>query len=185
MYIRRKAFSNVLSFLTVKWPRKMALLALRGHPQPLKKPSQSQKGHFYEKMNALNDTKTAELSKSAEGNGEYLWSSVAFVEAWIKSNFPNGTTSLKTTQMLHKNKAWPSQGLGRQVSHELVVVVFVRETPVAVHRRLGAVHVISLSKRRLFSRVSEDVSGFFQQRRPAFDSSAKVCFCFDVSAVAR
>ena len=51
---------------------KMALLALRGRPQPLKKPSQSQKGHFYEKMNALNDTKTAELSKSAEGNGEYL-----------------------------------------------------------------------------------------------------------------
>ena len=36
---------------------------------------------------------------------EYLWSSVAFVEAWIKSNFPNGTTSLKTMQMLHKNKA--------------------------------------------------------------------------------
>ena len=28
--------------------------------------------HFYEKMNSLNDTKTPELSKSAEGNGEYL-----------------------------------------------------------------------------------------------------------------
>ena len=48
------------------------LLALGGRPQPLKKPSQSQKGHFYEKMNALNDTKTPELSKSSEGNGEYL-----------------------------------------------------------------------------------------------------------------
>ena len=37
--------------------------------------------------------KTLELSKSAEGNGEYLWSSVAFVKAWIKCNFPNGTTA--------------------------------------------------------------------------------------------
>ena len=27
---------------------------------------------FLVKMNALNDTKTSELSKSAEGNGEYL-----------------------------------------------------------------------------------------------------------------
>ena len=50
----------------------LALLALGGRPQPLKKPSQSQKGHFSEKMNALNDTKTAAMSKSAEGNGEYL-----------------------------------------------------------------------------------------------------------------
>ena len=56
-------------------------------PQHLKKPFQSQKGHFYEKMNALNDTKTSELSKSAEGNGEYLWSSVAFVGACEKANF--------------------------------------------------------------------------------------------------
>ena len=30
---------------------------------------------------------------------------MAFVEAWIKSKSPNGTTSLKTTQILHKNKA--------------------------------------------------------------------------------
>ena len=96
----------LVSFLELRFLGKMALLALRGRPQPLKKPSQSQKGHFYEKMNALNDTKTLAMSKSAEGNGEYLWSSVAFVEAWIKSNFPNGTTSLKTTQILHKNKAW-------------------------------------------------------------------------------
>ena len=62
----------LVSFLELRFLGKMALLALRGRPQPLKKPSQSQKGHFYEKMNALNDTKTPELSKSAEGNGEYL-----------------------------------------------------------------------------------------------------------------
>ena len=59
-------------FLELHFGDKMALLALGGCPQPLKKPSQSQKGHFYEKMNALNDTKTPELSKSGEGNGEYL-----------------------------------------------------------------------------------------------------------------
>ena len=54
----------------------MALLALRGRPQPLKKPSQSQKGHFSSKMNALNDTKTPELSKSAKETGnicDRLW----------------------------------------------------------------------------------------------------------------
>ena len=50
----------------------MAHLALGGRPQPLKKPSQSQKGHFYVKMNALIDIKTSELSNSAEGKGEYL-----------------------------------------------------------------------------------------------------------------
>ena len=60
------------SFLELRFLGKVALLALRGRPQPLKKPSQSQKGHFYEKMNALNDTKTLAMSKSAEGNGEYL-----------------------------------------------------------------------------------------------------------------
>ena len=80
----------LVSFLELCCLGKMALLALGGLPQPLKKPSQSQKGYFYEKMNALNDTKTSELSKYAEGNGEYLWSSVAFVEAGIKSKFPNG-----------------------------------------------------------------------------------------------
>merc|ERR1711953_631802 len=62
----------LVSFLELHFLGKMALLALRGRPQPIKKPSQSQKGHFYVKMNALNDTKTAELSKSAEDNGEYL-----------------------------------------------------------------------------------------------------------------
>ena len=61
-----------MSFLELRFLGKMALLALGGRLQPLKKPSQSQKGHFYEKMNALNDTKTSELSKSVEGNGEYL-----------------------------------------------------------------------------------------------------------------
>ena len=62
----------LVSFLELRFLVKMALLALGGRPQPLKKPSQSQKGHFYEKMNALNDTKTLAMSKSAEGNGEYL-----------------------------------------------------------------------------------------------------------------
>ena len=62
----------LVSFLELRFLEKMALLALGGRPQPLKKPSQSQKGHFYEKMNALNDTKTLVMSKSAEGNEEYL-----------------------------------------------------------------------------------------------------------------
>ena len=62
----------LVSFLELRFLGKMALLALIGRPQPLKKPSQSQKGHFPEKMNALNDTKTSELSKSSEGNVEYL-----------------------------------------------------------------------------------------------------------------
>ena len=62
----------LVSFLELCFLMKMALLALGGRPQPLKKPSQSQKGHFYEKMNALNDTKTSAMSKSAEGNGQYL-----------------------------------------------------------------------------------------------------------------
>ena len=64
----------LVSFLELRFLRKMALLALGGRPLRLssKSPYQSQKGHFYEKMNTLNDTKTLELSKSAEGNGEYL-----------------------------------------------------------------------------------------------------------------
>ena len=65
-----------MSFLELHFLGEMALLALRGRPlslfERLRAPSQSQKGHFYEKINALNDTKTLELSKSAEGNGEYL-----------------------------------------------------------------------------------------------------------------
>ena len=42
---------------------------LRGRPQPLKKSSQSQKGHLSEKMNAINDTNTPELTKSAKEEG--------------------------------------------------------------------------------------------------------------------
>ena len=50
-------------------------------------------------------TKLLAMAKSAEGNGKYLWLSVAFVEEWIKGKFPNANTGLKTTQMLHRNKA--------------------------------------------------------------------------------
>ena len=72
-------------FLSLVSSEKITLLALGGRPQPLKQPSQSQKCHFYKKMNALNDTITSAMSKSAKKtNGEYLWLSVAFVEAWIK-----------------------------------------------------------------------------------------------------
>ena len=94
----------LVSFLELRFLGKMALLALGGRPQPLKKPSQSQKGHFYKKMNALNDTKTAKMSKSAEGNGEYLWWSVAFVEAWIKGNVQHSRLNLYPTQKSHKIK---------------------------------------------------------------------------------
>ena len=47
----------------------MALLALGGRPQPLKKPSQGQKGHFSDKINVLNDTKTLELAESGKKIG--------------------------------------------------------------------------------------------------------------------
>ena len=50
-------------------------------------------------------TKLLAMAKSAEGNGKYLWLSVAFVAEWIKGKFPNSNTGLKTTQMLHRNKA--------------------------------------------------------------------------------
>ena len=50
------------------------IVALRGRTQPVKKPSQSQEGHFPKKMNSKNDTKTLELSKSATGNiCDHLW----------------------------------------------------------------------------------------------------------------
>ena len=62
----------LVSFLELRFLGNMALLALGGRPQPLKKPSQSQKGHFYKIMNAPNDTKTSAMSKTAEGNREYL-----------------------------------------------------------------------------------------------------------------
>jgi len=92
-----------VSFLDLRFLGKMALLALGGRPHPLKKPSQQ--GTFSEEMNALNDTKTSELSKSAEGNGEYLRSSVAFVEVLIRCNFPNSITGLEDHANVHKNKA--------------------------------------------------------------------------------
>ena len=34
---------------------------------------------------------------------------MAFVKAWTKCKFPNGKTGLKTTQILHKNKACDKQ----------------------------------------------------------------------------
>ena len=49
-----------------------------------------------------------------KGNGEYLWLSVAFVKGWIKSEFPKGTTGLKTTQILHKNKAFTISKTGME-----------------------------------------------------------------------
>ena len=64
------------SFLDLRFLGKMALLALGGRPQPLKKPSHSQKGRFNKKMNELNNTKTSELSKSAMETGiicDRLW----------------------------------------------------------------------------------------------------------------
>ena len=72
--------------------------------QGVDKKGNFQKAHIYEKMNALNDTKTLAMSKSAEGNGEYLWSSVAFVEAWTKSNFPNAKSGLKPGKCCTKIK---------------------------------------------------------------------------------
>ena len=56
-------------------------------------------------MNALNDTKTQELSKSAEGNREYLWLSVAFLEAFIKKEISGCQYWTKNHANLHKNKA--------------------------------------------------------------------------------
>ena len=85
----------IVSFLELRFLRKISLLTLGERPFPLKKPSQSQKGHFYKKMNVVNDTKTQEMAKSAKEKGEYLWSSAAFVEAWKKRKFPHGTTGLK------------------------------------------------------------------------------------------
>ena len=110
----------LVSFLELSFLSKMAILALGGRRQPLKKPSESQKGHFYEKMNALIDTKTPELSKTAKETGL----SVAFVEAWIKSKFANAKAGPKNH--LHKNKGWLTQrcrlarvcGIGRRISVE-------------------------------------------------------------------
>ena len=69
----------------------MALLPLGGRPQPLKKPFQSQKGHFYEKMNALNVTKTPELANSAKESGNIC---DRLYHLSDKSEFLNGTTGI-------------------------------------------------------------------------------------------
>ena len=102
-----QTFASARSFGVISWAsfsRENCPFGFETAPSASQKALSKSKGPFLRETNALNDTKTAELSKSAEGNGEYLWSSVAFVEAWIKCNFPNGTTGRKTTQMLHKNK---------------------------------------------------------------------------------
>ena len=65
-----------MSFLELCFLGKMSLLALGGHPQPLKKPSQSKKGHFCQKINAINDTKPLEMAKYAKETGnicDRLW----------------------------------------------------------------------------------------------------------------
>ena len=71
------ASSGVLvSFITFIFAAKWPCLALRGRPQPLKKPSQCQKGQVSKKMNVINDTKTPELAKSAKETGnicDFLW----------------------------------------------------------------------------------------------------------------
>ena len=76
-----------MSFLELHFLGKMALLALRGRPQPLEKPSQSQKGHFYEKMNALNDTKTQEMAKSAKETGNICYLTWDLSKRGFKANF--------------------------------------------------------------------------------------------------
>ena len=88
----------LVSFLGLRFLEKMDLLALGGCPQPLKKPSQSQKVHFYEKMNALNDIKTAAMSKSSKQNGDYLFVVVGGICESVDKNILH----IKTTQMLHK-----------------------------------------------------------------------------------
>ena len=57
-----------MSFLELHFLVKMSLLALGGHPQPLK----VKRDIFYKKMNALNDTKTPEMAKSAKETGNIL-----------------------------------------------------------------------------------------------------------------
>ena len=94
-----------MSFLELRFLGKMALLALGGRPQPLKKPSQSRKGHFYVKMNALNDTKTPGTVKS-------LLSPLGNIRvvSWHLSKQGSelekrGTFSILHEKGAHKNKA--------------------------------------------------------------------------------
>ena len=100
-----QTFASARSFGVISWAsfsRKNGPFGFERAPSASQKALSKSKGTFLWE----NDTKTLELSKSAEGNGEYLWSSVAFVKAWIKCNFPRGKICLKTTQILNKNKAW-------------------------------------------------------------------------------
>ena len=73
----------------------MSLFKLHFWRELRKKPSQSRKGHFSEKIIAMNnDTKIPELAKYKKKMGsicDRLYS-VAFVEAWMKSKFPTGAT---------------------------------------------------------------------------------------------
>ena len=87
----------------------MSLLTLRGLFERLRAPSQSQKGHFYEKMNALNDTKTPELSKSAKETGnicDCLWRCQSVDKSQV-SKWHN-----LTSKKLSKNKSWANDKKG-------------------------------------------------------------------------
>ena len=84
----------LVSFLELHILRKVSLWALGGHPQPLKKPSQSQKEPFLHiKINVLNDTKTSELSKSERGIFVIVCGICQSVDK--KSKIPNNKTGLK------------------------------------------------------------------------------------------
>ena len=61
----------LVSFLELRFLGKMALLAQPQGALSLSKSPLKVK-HFYEKMNVLNDTESLAMSKSAEGNEEYL-----------------------------------------------------------------------------------------------------------------
>ena len=56
-------------------------------------------------MNALNDAKTPELSKSAEGNGEYFVIVCGICRGVDEMQFSKWHNCLKTMQMLHKKEA--------------------------------------------------------------------------------
>ena len=71
-------------------------------------PLKVKQGNFPSKMNAINDTKNLELSKSVKKTGnicDRLWH---LSRHWIKLKFPNATYSglENYANVLHKNKAW-------------------------------------------------------------------------------
>ena len=63
---------------------------------------------FSEKINALNDTKTSEMAKSAIETGIFVivCGICRNMDKKQISKSPNANSSLKTKQMLRKNKAW-------------------------------------------------------------------------------